>query len=470
MRRILFLFVIVAVLLSGLTACQTAATPGAEGEQPSTTAEGEQPDQPAPAQGQVTITLWDFGGDEFAYMDSIVIPEFQKKFPNITVSHIGVPEDELGLKLETAIAAGDVPDLVIFPPPRVIAAGHVMALDDLMARDGLSRQDYCPIFNSNNLFAGGGIYNDKVYGLPVDTNIWAMIYNKKLFREAGLPELKATDYIDFDTWLSYARAINKPADKLEDRVWGSAMFTPSFNSMNNYMSDPYVLGEDGRSCSGSADTDDWIHTWEVLVTAYKEDLTTETAGAMLADIQEDMFLQGKVGMTYAALGDAFAARSAGIEVGLTGQQVVTKGWPGNVGGWNGTYNIMAATKHPEEAWQFLKFLSTEAPLIVPIGSDALTTGTGGMPGLPCYQPLLKNEKIANMISNDPLIADYIELQKHYQAPPFSPDIWAAVSPFDDAYTQMTEGGEDVATAVHRAAGDCQAVLDDLWADFDALGK
>jgi maltose-binding protein MalE len=140
-----------------------------------------------------------------------------------------------------------------------------------------------------------------------------------------------------------------------------------------------------------------------------------------------------------------------------------------VGGWNGTYNIMAATKHPEEAWQFLKFLSTEAPLIVPIGSDALTAG-GGLPGLPCYLPLHENEKIADLITNDPLIADYIELQKHYQAPPFSPDIWASISPFDDAYIQMTEGGENVATAVQRAAGECQAVLDDLWTDFDALGK
>lgn len=460
MRSVTILYVILALLAASLAACQPAATP---------TAESDQPDQAAPSQDQVSITLWTFGGEEASWIDNIAIPAFQEKFPNVVVSHVGVPEDELGLKLETAIAAGEVPDVVIFPPPRVIAAGHVLALDDLMARDGLAREDFCPIFNSNNLFAGGGIYNGKVYGLPVDTNIWAMVYNKKLFREAGLPELTAKDYIDFDTWLAYARAINKPSDTIADRVWGSAMFTPSFNSMNNYMSDPYVLGDDGRSCKGSADTEDWIHFYEVQVAAYKEDITTETAGAMLADIQEDMFLQGKLGMTYGALGDAYAAREAGIEVGLTGQPVVTKGWAGNVGGWNGTFNIMAATKHPEEAWQFVKFLSTEAPLLVPLGADALMGG-GGLPGLPCYQPLLKTEKIAQMINTDPLIADYLELQKHYQAPPFSPDIWTSVSPFEDAYIQMTEGGEDVATAVHRAADECQAVLDDLWENFETLGK
>ena len=128
-------------------------------------------------------------------MDNIAIPAFQEKFPNVTVEHVGIPEEELGLKLETAIAAGDAPDVANGIPPRVIAAGHVLALDDLMARDGLSRGDYCPIFNSNNLFSGGALYNEKAYTLPIDTNVWAMIYNKKLFSEAGLPELTATDII-----------------------------------------------------------------------------------------------------------------------------------------------------------------------------------------------------------------------------------------------------------------------------------
>lgn len=459
MRRKTILYVLV-LLAFVLAACQPGATP---------TAEGEQPDQPAPSEDQVNLTLWTFGGEEASWIDTIAIPAFNEKFPNVTVTHVGVPEEELGLKLETAIAAKEVPDIVIFPPPRVFAAGHILPLDDLMARDGLAREDFCPIFNSNNLFAGGGIYNGKVYGLPVDTNIWAMVYNKQLFREAGLPELTATDRIDFDTWLEYARKINKPSDSLEDRVWGSAMFSPSFNSMNNYMSDPYVLGDDGRSCSTAAATDDWINFFEVQVTAYQEDITTETAGAMLTDIQEDMFLQGKLGMTYGTLGDAFVAREGGIDVGLTGQPVVSPDWSGNVGGWNGTFNIMAGTEHPEEAWQFVKFLSTEAPLLVPLGSDALMGG-GGLPGLPCYQPLLETEKIAEMIKTDPLIADYIELQKHYQAPPFSPDIWASISPFGDAFIQMTEGGEDVSVAVQRAAAECQAILDDLWSNFETLGN
>lgn len=464
MKRIGILFLVMAVFLSGITACQVAtptAAPAATQEPAKAT---------LPPEEKVTVTVWDFGGSEFQWMDDIVIPAYKEKHPNITISHIGVVEDELGLKLETAIAAGEAPDLVIFPPPRVIAAGHALELDNFMTRDGLKREDFCPIFNSDNLFAGASFYKGKVYGLPIDTNIWAMIYNKKLFKDAGLPELTSKDYIDFGTWLEYARAINKPSEKLEDRVWGSVMFTPQFNAMGNYMSNPYVLGEDGRTAKGNIDSEDWIHVWEALTTAYKEDLTTETAGAMLADVEEDMFTQGKVGMTYAALGDAMAARDAGIDVGLTGQPVATKDWKVNVGGWNTTYYMMASTKHPEEAWQFLKYLSLEAPLIVPIGADALSDTGVGLPGLPCYQPLLKEKKIADMIANDPLVADFLELQSHYKKPPFSPDIWAATDPFYNGFTRMTEGGEDVATVVHESADEVQDILDGLWKDFDALGK
>ena len=87
----------------------------------------------------VTVTIWDFGGSEFAWLDEFAIPEFEEKYPNIKINHVGVLEDELGLKIETSIAAGEVPDIALFVPTRVIAAGHVLALDDYMARDDINQ-------------------------------------------------------------------------------------------------------------------------------------------------------------------------------------------------------------------------------------------------------------------------------------------------------------------------------------------
>jgi ABC-type glycerol-3-phosphate transport system substrate-binding protein len=456
-KKYLWLLVVSLIISVILAACQITGQGATLGG-----------DDSAPAREQITITVWDFGGAEFQWLDDIAIPEFNKEFPDIIIEHVGVPEDELGLKLETAIAAGEPPDIAIFPPPRIFPAGHVLPVDELMERDGIHRDDYCPLFHSDYLFAGGNTFEGKTYGLPIDTNVWGMVYNKDLFAAAGLPELGPADYISFNTWLEYAREINKPAEKLEDRVWGSSMFTPNWNSMNNYMSNPYVLGDDGRSCKGSADTDDWIQAFEALKTAYEEDLTTETAGVLLDGVQEDMFLQGKLGMQPGALGDALAARNQGLNVGFVGQPVVTEGWPGNIGGWNTSYYIMAATKHPDEAWEFLKWLSTKSPLVVPIGTDALGAGGGGLPGIPCYLPLLEQGRFAEQLKDDPLVADAVELTKHFQKPPFSPDIWTSLDPFYTAWTRMTEEGVDVATAVHEAADQCQVILDELWVNFDSL--
>jgi len=457
-------------LLTALSLIGILALVLASCAQPTPTAKPEEKEEPAQeatpiAEGKVTITVWDFGGSESAWLDSIAIPAFQEAFPNIEINHVGVPEEELGLKLETAIAAGEVPDLAIFVPSRVVKAGHILFLDDYMKRDGLSRDDYC------SLFASRDVMEDKVYALPIDTNIWAMMYNKDLFAEAGLPELGPDDVITYDDWLVYARAINKPADTLEERVWGSAFFEPAWNSMGNYMSDPYILGDDGRTCLGNAETDDWLHFWEIALTAYDEDLTTQTAGALLADVEEDMFTQGKLGMTYAALGDAIYAKQNGINVGLTGQPVVSDGWDGNVGGWNGDYSILAATEHPEEAWQFLKWLSTEAPKIVPLGTDALDAGAGsGLPGLPCYLPLLEYGEIADMVESEALVADGVKLMRRVKAPPFTVDLWGSVDPFSEAFRRITEDREDIAVAVGDAAQECQDITDELWEGWDALSE
>ena len=465
MKKKMFWLIALLLLTSLLVVgCQSTA------EETQAPPEGGEMEEEAPAEmEEVTLVIWDFGGNEFAFMDNIAIPEFEEKFPNIKVEHVGVLEDEMGLKLETAIAAGEVPDLAIFVPNRVKAAGHVLALDDFMARDGISRDDYCNLFQSADVFTGGKVEN-KVASLPMDTNIWAMTYNKDLFAEAGLPELGTDDVINFDTWLEYSRAINKPADSLDDRVWGSNMFWPIFNSMNNNMSSPFVLGDDGRSCDGNANNADWMHTWEVLNTAYEEDITTETAGVMLQDIEDDMFIQGKMGMTYAALGDAIYARDQGLNVGLTGQPVVTEGWEGNVGGWNTSYSIMAATEHPNEAWEFLKFLSTEAMLDIPIGADMILSEGGGLPGLPCYLPLLEQGDIAEMIANDPLVADSVELMKRVVPPPASPDIWTSVEPFWSVFELIEFEGMDVASAVEQSTADCQDVTDELWDTFDSIGE
>jgi len=455
MKR-LYLVSLLTILVLVLTACggtptPTTAPPPTQAEATAVPTQAEA----APSTEKVTIRIWDFGGDEFEWIDSMAIPAFQKKYPNIQIEHLGIPESDYSTKLDTAITAKDVPDIALQSYTyKLWKAGHVMPLDEFMAKDGIKADDFFPIYMS------WGMLDGKAYILPVNTYIWAMLYNKDLFKAAGLKELTADSVVTYDDWLTFARAINKPSDKIEDRVFGSAIFTPNWNAMNNYMSDPYVLGPDGKNCKDNANTEDWVRTWTDLATAYKENLTVDSAGNLVGQTSyTDLFKQGKLGMIYGTYGDALGIQKAGVNVGLTGQPVVTPGWQGNVGAWMDAYGIMTAAKHPNEAWLFLKFLTTDVALMKANGDCSVC---GNAPSLV--------SQAETWAGSDPMRQDYFKLLKRVVPPPFSPDVWTAVDPFYEAFRLMTEENQDPATAVAAAADECQSKLDELWDTYNSLGK
>jgi multiple sugar transport system substrate-binding protein len=415
--------------------------------------------QPLLAQETVTLDVWDFGGVEFEYLDSILIPAFEARYPNIKIQHLGIPESDYNLKMETAIASSQVPDVALQSYSyRLWRAGHVRPLDDLMERDGFSINDFYPIFQSWNTLEGS------VYAFPVTMHLWGMIVNVDMFEEAGLTVPSVDESITFAQWLDYARALNKPSDDFNTRVWGSVNFTPNWNSMNNYMSDPYVLGPDGRDCLQSSQTPDWIDAWTMLLTAYQEQLVPDSNPALVGDFAGDLFQAGKVAMSYGTESGVIAARNAGLNVAFVGQPVVTPGWKGNVGAWDVAYGIMKASQHHEEAWTFLKWLTTEGALLISErGAEITNVEISGSP--PTYRPLA-----AEWAGSDPFRQEVLALQERVVPPPFSPDIWASVDPFYVAWQRMTEEGMSVEAAVAAAAEECQYITDDLWDTWDFLGS
>lgn len=409
------------------------------------------------AQEEVTLEVWDFGGIEFEYLDSLLIPAFEAEYPNIKIVHLGVPEADYNLKIETAIAANEVPDITLQSYAyRLWRAGHVIPLTEFMERDGFSVDDFFPIAQSWNMLDG------VFYSMPTNMHLWAMIINRDLWDAAGLAEPGIDDIITFDQWLEYARAINVPADNIEERVWGSNLFWPQWNSMNNYMSDPYILGPDGRDCLTYAQTEDWLHTWNTLFTAYNEELVPDANPSLTADFTGDLFLQGKVGMTYGNEANVLEAVKRGMRVDYVGQPVVTPGWHGNVGAWNEGYGIMTQSEHPEEAWTFLKWLATDGALLRE-QADAGEQFAAANTSPPVYRPLAEV-----WAGDDPLRLEILAMHDRVVPPVFSPDIWTSVDPFYEAWSMMTQEGESVENAIAFAASECQYITDDLWDTWEFL--
>ncbi|MBI4927741.1 MAG: extracellular solute-binding protein, partial [Anaerolineae bacterium] len=447
---LLSLITILSVLFAG---CQPAAAPQPAAE------------TPADTQGQtdekITLTIWDTGTEYYQWVEDIAIPLFKEKYPNVEIVHTGIPYDQFSLKIDTAATAGDLPDLIADEVPgpnsKWYKAGLFIPLTPYMEKDKINKGDFCGLINTTATYEGN------TYLLPMYVNFWAMLYNKKMFQDAGLPELTTDSVITFNDWLDYARKLNKPAETLEERVWGSQLIRPDWNSMPAGMSDPYYLGSDGRTCAGNSDTPDMINAWTTIRDAYKEDLTPETGQALMGDADSWLFFtEGKVAMSYGDMSMTNQAVEKGIDVGITGQPVITSGSQMNTHIYGMGYGITKASKNPDLAWEFVKMTATVIPLKL-VGAKEYGEATAG---IPCYTPIAE-QYIKE--SNNPYLEDAQKMIARYKAPVFVPDFYAGSTViWEEINTRVIEGGEDLATVVASSMELCQSAVDDMWEQWDSL--
>ena len=138
------------------------------------------------ARKTTTITFWDAyssDGPEVKRLEKVLIPQFEKEHPGIVVKDVTIPYDSLHQKLVTAVAGGQLPDLVrsdIIWVPELANLGVLQPLDSTL-----------PDFKSlsSKVFPGPlatNYWKGHYYGLPLDTNTRIMVYNPAALQAAGL--------------------------------------------------------------------------------------------------------------------------------------------------------------------------------------------------------------------------------------------------------------------------------------------
>ncbi|OLQ94616.1 ABC transporter substrate-binding protein [Vibrio ponticus] len=146
-------------------------------------------------------------GNYMNFVRQEVIPEFNKRFPDVKVV---VSNDE---NLETRMAAGDLPNLYAgvfgYQPAKYAKMGKLAYFDQFEGYQELvERID--PVFMRKNF--------GRSYYIPWNVTTQLMIYNKELFREAGLdPEQPPK------TWDEFLVAANK-INQLPPRSDGSPVY------------------------------------------------------------------------------------------------------------------------------------------------------------------------------------------------------------------------------------------------------
>ncbi|UFU06705.1 ABC transporter substrate-binding protein [Ruania halotolerans] len=140
------------------------------------------PNQPRyTASGARVLTMWGgWAGDQAAQIDS-QLQAFNAEHPEVEFRY--VPQGALEEKLLTGIAAGNVPDVVLWDRWRTATfarRGALRRIDDLAERDGVDLGGFFPEALREMQVDG------EAFGLPLIVDARAIFYNKTHLEEAGL--------------------------------------------------------------------------------------------------------------------------------------------------------------------------------------------------------------------------------------------------------------------------------------------
>jgi multiple sugar transport system substrate-binding protein len=305
------------------------------------------------AQDPVTITFWHTYNEVSPENETLVdtlIPLFEADHPNINVESVPYPYDGFRQALLTSAAGGEGPDLArldIIWSPEFAEQGILMNLSEEMS----DFEDF-----SAGVFPGPlstNAYNGAYYGLPLDTNTRVFIYDPGLLTQAGIEKPAET----IDDLRAQCEAVTGLGE-------GNYLFSDGGTSGWNLL--PWIWSFGGDI------TDEGITTSTGFVNGEKTVAAIEFLHEM---IDSGCFSDGFVGSGIDTWGGYFGGTIASMlegpwlyptadsqypdfEIGAALMPAGDGGHVSVVGGEN--IVVSAATQHPDEALEFLRFTQSEA--------------------------------------------------------------------------------------------------------------
>ncbi len=170
----------------------------------------------AAADGTVTITMWHGQADQGKATLDKLVADFQKQNPKIKVnaSSGGVLADSMLQKITTALSSGQYPDIAyIFGPDiaSVARSPKVAHLGAYTRKPELRWDDFYPAARDAVTVQG------EARGFPALVDNLCVAYNKKVFKDAGVPE--PTAGWRWDDFIRIARQLTNPAKGIFGTGW-----------------------------------------------------------------------------------------------------------------------------------------------------------------------------------------------------------------------------------------------------------
>ncbi|MEV0163139.1 extracellular solute-binding protein [Nonomuraea fuscirosea] len=338
MRRLLPSAAAVAAVTLTLAACGGG---GGESAAPAASVS-----DPSKVSGEVTwwdTTRPDSEGPTF----QALIKEFQAKYPQVKVNHVNVPSDQAQNQFQTAAQAGTgAPDVIrseVAWTSQFASLGYLQPLDGSRAVD--KPEDFLPGPLSSTKFGG------KTYAVPQVTDTLALIYNKRLLKEAGHEEAPKTIAELKQTALDV---------KAKTGAQGLAL------NVDSYFLLPFMYGEGGdlldvankKIVVNSPANVKAMETVSDLISsgAAAKPATTESYANAMTALKE-----GKAAMIYNgpwALSEIYQGKEFKdkANLGIAPVPAGSMKAAAPTGGWN--LAIYAGSKNIPAAYEFVRFMTT----------------------------------------------------------------------------------------------------------------
>lgn len=399
----------------------------------------------------IVIDYWGVWGGTTQPIEYEVIEAFNKEYEGrirVEGSEIAGGPESL---LPTAVAGGAPPAVAKLDRFRVgsfASSELIQPIDDLLARDGFSLDEYYPATVEE------AIYNGRTYGIPWNTDDRALYYNIRLFEEAGLdPNSPPRTWEEVD---EYARALDR---FLPDGEIQQVGFVPSWGNW-------YFPGWLWAAGGDILDADNQRVTWNQepgvralrwmqerlqhyggtqALNAFSGTLDDRgaLAGGRLAMQMDGSWNLGNL-KNYGVEADfrvAYPPRPAGLE-----DTPVT---------WSGGFALVIPAgisgAERDAAWEFIKFYSDHW------AQTLLGAGTGQIPAL------RSAATSPEFLDIDPQIITFVELMQHSRFRPVIPagdEMWSI---YVDEVTSLLNAGEMPAEQILEHTAEMgQRALEEGW--------
>ncbi len=295
-----------------------------------------------------------------------VISLCEAKLPNIKVNETPKPFGDIWTANIAAVAAGSgMPDVIVEDRPQLVqrAKDNIdMNLADYAKRDGIDGSQFWDFTWQE------ATVNGDPYGIPFETDVRVLYWNKQAFKEAGLDPEKPPKTWD-ELW-AYADKLDK---KNDDGSYARIAFHPDFGNAGwNVWSrtNGAELVQNGKPVANDpkiVETMEWIKKWYDRYGGYD---AVQKFKSTFGAPPNDAFMSGKVAMIldingYSSVLNFYDPRidvttadgkteKQRIDVGL-GDPPYSASY-GKPASWSGGFalSIPRGAKNPDAAWEFIK--------------------------------------------------------------------------------------------------------------------